>query len=1043
MVKFWNFFLLRKQFSYVLIAVLLIAGAYSLLNIPKENFPSINIPQAFVTASLPGASAEDMETLVTNKLEAQISGISNIDTITSTSGEGITQIIVQFTGNADTNQSIQDLRDAVARATPNLPSDVTTPQVIKLNFSDQPIVVVSISGNLSPLEFSDLGQEISDELLNISGVSEVSVAGIPKREVNVIVRKERLEQYGLRITDVIGAISGSNAALPAGRISIEGINYNVNFKGGITDPDQLRDIAISTRSGVPIYLRDIAEISDGLAAASTYSRVSLHGKPSEQAITLQVLKQSTGSVQGVANAVKEKIVELQKTSLAGLDVFVPPSTDQGIQVSEQLGSLTETGVITVILVILVLLVTIGWRESLVAALAIPLSFLIAFIGLHFTGNTLNFISLFALILAVGILVDSGIVVTEAIHARMKVFPTAIEAAFAALRDYAWPLVAGTFATIAVFAPLFFISGIVGKFIAGIPYTLIFVLIASIFVALGIVPLIAVMFTKRNPNRMEQMQEEYTSKVTVWYTEKLRAFLGKRRLQKIFLTSLIGLLFVSFTLPMIGLVSVTFFPQDDLDFVYINIKKAEGTVLAQTDLTVRAIEEILYQDEDIESFQTTVGQSSMLTGEGSSGSNQANITINLPEDRKKTSTEVSNDIREKLAVITDADIQVLQPSNGPPAGAPIQIQFVGDNTDELILATEKGKQLLSSLPNVHTITSSTEKNGIEFNLTIDRAKATALGLNTQLIAQTLRAAVNGTKATSITQTNQNIDVVVKMNLNPAYTDPSNTAEATIDSIKNLTIQGPSGPVLLGSILKDSLDMSNATVSHKDKKRIETISAYPNDTTTATAVVAEFQKRSGELNLPSSVTISYGGESESINQSFTEMFIALIAGLVLMFVILVISFNSIRYTLQLLSIVPLALIGVLWGLAVTGQSLSFTSLLGVIGLGGVIINHAIILMDSLIKNLHAEPDKDLLDIVVESSETRFRPIVLTTIATVIGMIPLAISNPTWGPFAFTVMFGLAFAICLTLVLVPMMFYRSVQKQRAKIAKKTLAGATSATN
>lgn len=1022
MLWLWNFFLERRQFSYVFIAVLLIAGTYAIVAIPKENSPSIDIPTGIVTAALPGASAEDMETLVTNKLEAQISGINNIDTITSSSGDGISQITVQFTANAETNQSIQDLRDAVARAVPNLPTDVTAPQVIKLNFSDQPILVVSVSGELSPLEFSNLGQTLSDDFLNISGVSQVNVAGVPKREVDVIVKKESLQQYGLRITDVIGAISASNAALPAGRISIDGVSYNVNFKGGITDPSQIQDIAVSTKNGVPIYLRDIAVISNDLAPATTYSRVSLDGKPSKQAITLLIYKQSGASIQGVANSVKAKITELQKTTLAGLDVFVPPSTDQGIQVSQQLGDLTETGLITVVLVILVLFLTIGWRESLVAALAIPLSFLIAFIGLYFTGNTLNFISLFALILAVGILVDSGIVVTEAIHARMKTHSTADAAAHAALKDYAWPLIAGTSATIAVFAPLFFISGIVGKFIAGIPYTLIFVLIASIIVALGIVPLVAILFTKKDPNRLEQKQEEYTEKATKWYTEKLRTILEHRRYQNIFIGSLVALLIASFALPITGLVGVSFFPQDDIDFVYVNIQKPVGTVLTQTDVVTRAVEEILYANKDVASFQTTVGESSSLTGAGSSGTNQANITINLQDKRKKTSTVISNELIRSLAVITDADVQVLQPSNGPPSGAPIQIQFVGDDLGELIVSADKGRQLLATIPHVINVTATTETNGTEFNLSIDRAKATALGLNTQLVGQTLRAAVNGTKATSITQKNKNIDVVVKLNLNTAYTDTSNTAETTIDSIKNLSIQGASGSVLLGSILKDSLGLSNSTVSHKDKKRIETISAYPDEKTTTAEVVSAFQKRASELNLPAGVVISYGGESESVNQSFTEMFIALIAGLVLMFIILVISFDSIRYTLYLLSIVPLSLIGVLSGLALTGQALSFTSLLGVIGLGGVIINHAIILMDSLIEQLNLHPDKPLIDIVVDASETRFRPIILTTIATVIGMVPLALSNPTWGPFAFTVMFGLTFAILLTLILVPVLFLRA---------------------
>ncbi|HEV7449537.1 MAG TPA: efflux RND transporter permease subunit, partial [Candidatus Paceibacterota bacterium] len=945
MLWLWNFFLERRQLSYVLIVVLLIAGAYAVVRIPKENAPQIDLAIAVVTASLPGASAEDMESLVTNKLEAQISGVANIDTLTSSSGDGVSAITVQFTAQANTDQSIQDLRDAVSRARPNLPADVDAPQVTKVNFSDQPIVAISISGDRTQEEFSKLGQNLEDELLNVSGVSQVQLAGVPPRQVTVIVRKEALEQYGLRITDVIAAISSSNAALPAGRIQMDGVSYNVNFKGGLTDPAQVQDIAVSSKNGVPVYLRDIADIQDGLAAATTYSRVSIGGKPSQAGITLFIYKQSTAGIQATAKNVEKEIDSLKSGELAGLEVFVPPSTDQGVQVGKQLGDLTETGLITVAFVIIVLLLTIGWRESLVAGLAIPLSFLIAFIGLYFTGNTLNFISLFALILAVGILVDSGIVVTEAIHARLRLFPTPIQAAKAALHDYAWPLIAGTMATVAVFAPLFFLTGIIGKFIAGIPYTLIFVLIASIFVALGIVPLIAVLFTKGEPNAMEKKQEEITHKVTVWYTKHLRALLEHRRYQNIFLWVLFLGMVGAFSLPILGLVTAEFFPGSDEDFIYLNLQKPQGTVLEQTDLTVRQVEEVLYADHDIASFQTIVGASSALSGgDPAHGSNQANITINLPEKRSKTSSAIAADLQSKLSGIMGADIQVLQAANGPPSGAPISIQFEGDDLGALITAAEKGKQLLASMPHVTNITATTQQNGTEFNLAIDRAKAASLGLNTSVVAQTLRAAVNGTKATSINQDKQSIDVVVKLNLNSAYTGPGDTAQTTIDSIKNLSIQGASGnSVLLGSVLQDSLGLSSAAIAHKDKNRIQTVSAYPDASTDVTTVVAQFQKRIGELNLPSGITVSYGGESESINESFTQMFVALIAGLVLMFIILIISFNSIRYTLYLLYIVPLSLIGVLGGLALTGQSLSFTSLLGIIGLGGVIINHAIILMD----------------------------------------------------------------------------------------------------
>ncbi|HQU07856.1 MAG: hypothetical protein B7X04_02185 [Parcubacteria group bacterium 21-54-25] len=1032
MLWLWHFFLDRRQFSYVLVATLIIAGSFSLLQIPKEVQPPVNIAEGIVVTTLTGASATDMETLVTNKLEDQISGISNIDTMTSTSRDSVSTITVQFDANANIDQSIQNLRDAVSKAVPNLPADASTPAVTKVSFSNTPVLIASVAAPVPPLLLSETGQTVSDALKRVSGVSDVNVAGVPDRQVDVIVNKNNLAAYGLTLADVIGAIQTANAPIPVGAISTNGVSYTVNFKGGITDPATINNVVVASKNGAAVYVRDVAQVINGLAPATTYSRLSLGGKPAQNAITFSVYKQSSASTQGVASAVKDALQSLQKTTLAGFTVYVSPATDMSVQVGKQLGDLAKTGVETVALVLLVLLITIGWREAVVAAISIPLSFLIAFIGLYMTGNSLNFISLFALILAVGILVDSGIVVTEAIHARMRGNGGALAAARQALADYAWPLIAGTMATVAVFVPLFFISGIVGKFIAGIPYTLIFVLTASIFVSLGLVPLLAIVLSKKHTNAFEEKQEYYTARITAWYKNMLRRILTHRHTQKIFLLLLAGLFAVSISLPLLGVVQTVFLPQNNQDFVFISITKPYGTTLAVTNRAVEQVEAVLYKDPEVYSFQTTVGQGSALAGgalaNAASGANIANITVNLPPGHPYTSTYVVNDLQKRLASITDATVQVLQVTGGPPGGAPVQIEFLGNNLNDIITAADNAKHLLATIPGVTNLTSSTQDNGTEFDFTIDRAKAAARGVSTLAVAQTLRSAINGTKAISITQPNQTMDVVVKMNLNAGGTNPSHTASTTLGTLKNLTVYGTQGPVLLGSILSATLAQNNASIVHKDKVRMETVSAYPSSNTTASAIVSAFQKKISSLSLPPGVSVSYGGDTKSINQSFSQMFVALIAGLVLMFMILIVAFNSFRYTFYLISIVPLSLIGVLDGLALTGQPISFSSLLGVIALGGVIINHAIILMDSMIRHLRATPEAAPIDVVVDSAATRLRPIVLTTITTVIGMIPLSLTNATWGPLAFSIMFGLAFAIVLTLVLVPVLFYRAqLRKQR----------------
>jgi multidrug efflux pump subunit AcrB len=528
----WIFFLQKKAFTYLLMFSLIVGGLYSLSAIPKESSPEVIIPYGIVSATLRGASAEDTEKLLTNKIESEVANIDNIYKVTSSSREGVAVVSAQFNADADIDKSIQDLKDAVDKAKVTFPAEADEPAVTRVNFADQPILIVSLSADLPERQLTLLGDDLKDELKKVPGVSDVDILGTRAREVGVVLKKQELEKYGLSVEEVTGAIAQANAAFPIGSITVSDIDYPIKFAGAITEPTQVPDITIRTQNGSAIYLRDIAFVADGLESPKSYSRLSTERKPSTQAISLNIYKRSGGDVTVITNDVHKKIDELKTNILQGADVVV--AYDAGEEVNKDLRELTKVGLETVALVMLMLFLTIGWRESVVAALSIPLSFVIGFIGLYASGNTINFLSLFSLILAIGILVDSGIVVTEAIHTRLKKYGNAYDAAVASIREYAWPLIAGTMATVVFFAPLFFLSGIVGQFIASIPFTLIFVLIASLVVALGMVPLLAILFTKEHKNRLEDLQEEYSHKIQHWYKEFLTRIFQNRKLQNRFL-----------------------------------------------------------------------------------------------------------------------------------------------------------------------------------------------------------------------------------------------------------------------------------------------------------------------------------------------------------------------------------------------------------------------------------------------------------------------------------------------------------------------------
>jgi len=1022
MLSIWSFFVQKKSFTYLLVISLVFAGLFSVIAIPKESAPEVQIPIAIVTTVLPGGSADDMEKLVTNTIEERLSsGLDDVKKITSTSGNSVSSIVVEFNADADLEKSIQKVKDEVDIAKRELPGEAEDPVVSEVNFVDQPVLLFSVSSDLPITELIRLADMVEDEIKAIPGVSRVVKSGIPQREVQVIVSKEALNNFGIQITDVVRALSLANSSIPVGDIQVDGIEYAVRFEGDIENTSEIADIAIATGDGRPVYIRDIAFVSDGVSKATSFSRTSIGGSLSEQSVSFAVFKTHGGDVTRLTSAVRERLSDLQETIL--IDSEVLSSFDTGEFVKDDLKTLSFTGLQTIILVMIILFLAIGWRASLVAGSAIPLSFLIAFIGLSASGNTINFVSLFSLILAVGILVDSAIVVTEGMYKRVAEDGNKVTAAYNTLREFHWPITSGTMTTVAVFAPLFFISGVTGEFIASIPFTIIFVLLASLFVALAIVPLFAsiVLRADRQVSTFSAAQEYYFMRLQTWYKKKLLSVLGVRKRERNFIVGIMLLLVVSIAFPITGIVDVIFFPDGDEDFLFVDIEGREGTTLGETDLLARAVEDILIQNDVIASFTTTVGASSSFSESSSSGSRFANMTLILSEDRKKTSLEIVTDLRSDLRNIPHADVRVFQPSGGPPAGAPVLVTFLGDDTVELEAVAIRARDILKGIPGTTEVDSSIRSDGIDFVFRIDRAKAAEAGQSPSSIAGILRTAVHGTTATTIQKNGEDIDVVVKLNVNADYLDPHDTTRTTADAIRFIEVQTQNGPVLLGSFLDTYVEKSTAYIRHEDRKRVASVTSELEDGIVASSIVSAFEEKKDELLLPTGVTMNIGGETEDVDQSFRDMFVALIAGMVLILAILVLQFNSFRYAFYIISVVPFTLIGIFAGLAISRLPLSFPSIMGFIALAGIVVNNSIILIDVMNRLRVAHPSMPIRDVVLEGASSRLRPILLTTLTTVIGIVPLTYASALWAPLAFAIMFGLSFAVLITLVLIPILYDR----------------------
>jgi multidrug efflux pump subunit AcrB len=1080
----WEFFIKNSKFAYLFLVTLIGVGLYCVVSISKESAPEVEIPVGVVTVVLPGAPAADVESLVTNEIEKGLNSLENVKKITSTSRESVSSVVVEFDAEADINESILDLKDKVDKTKSDLPDDAEDPVVTEVNFVDQPIMTIAMSADLSDYEFTLLSDDVEREIEKISGVSRVEKSGVRKREVTVIVDQESLQRFDITLGEVTSALSTANLTFPIGQITSDGVSYNVAFEGDIKDTTQIQNIGVASRGGQPVYIKDIATIEDGLASINLISRLSVAGEPSQSSVSFSVYKQSGGDITVITDNVNKRIDELKQPAQFLHGVTTITILDAGNDIKRDLVNLSNSGLQTVFLVVILLVLTIGWREGLLAGISIPLSFLFGFIGLYFSGNTINFLSLFSLILGIGILVDSAIVIVEGINRKMKDNPeiNKQEAAISTIREFSAPLISGTLTTVSMFVGLFIVSGVTGQFIASIPFTLIFLLFASLFVSLAILPLIASTFLHRkNATEFERKQVYYAHKLETWYRNKLATYIGNEAKENKFLAAIFAALIFSiflpinfiaglilapavyfltlwshdikkrkkwselkrkllwfpsvvisivliatvsgFLLPSFSLVKVIFFNQSDIDYLIVEIEEPEGTVKNITDVSTRRVEEILYEVPEIDSFTVTVGSGNEF-GSGGTGDKLANIFINLDKDRERTSTEIVDDLRVKMNEVSDIKVTVNQPSDGPPTGAAIIVKYLGDDLSEITKLANDSAEIFRTLPDTVNVKTSTNNNSTEFVLELDRDKAAALGVSPLTVSQVARTALYGAKATSITTLKEDIDVVVKLNVaNDADVTNETSKITSINALSQILIPTQSGMVPLSSLAKISLRESSSVINHEEAKRVVTVTADVSGSGNAREIQAEAIKTIEEkLDIPTDVTLSTGGgEADESNKAFMEMFFALIVGILLMVGILTLQFNSYLHMRYVLSILPYSLIGIMLGLAITQNTLSFPSMMGFIALSGIVVNNSILLIDMMNQMRKSNPNKNIREVVLDSAANRLRPILLTTITTVIGMIPLTYAGDLWSPLAYAVMFGLIFSVIITLVLIPITYSR----------------------
>jgi len=1022
----------------VLIAIIIVLGTFTYVSLPRESAPDIPIPVIVVSTSYEGVAPEDIESSITLKIEKELAGLKGVKEIRSASIEGVSIITIEFLPDISTDDAMQHVRDKVDRAKAELPHDAEEPVLTEISISDFPILMVNLSGPVSPVQLKAIADDLEDYIDAIPGVLNCDVIGGLEREIRLEIDQDKVAAYGLTIPEIIELIPSENVNISAGGLETPGTKLNVRVPAQFAQPEEVDKLLIATRDGRPIYLTDVAEVRDTFKDRTSISRLD-----GEDSITLSVQKRAGENIIAIVDRVMA-VIEHAKTQVpAGVRFAV--TLDQSEDIRGIVKDLENNMLTGLILVVGVLLVSLGWRPAIVVGLAIPMSMLLSFTVIQLLGCTLNMVVLFSLIMALGMLVDNAIVIVENIYRHYTLCGDRVQAAMRGTGEVAWPVITSTLTTLAAFAPLIFWPDIMGEFMKYLPITLIITLTSSLFVALVISPTLAAVFVHAQAHRAGQAHPVIRA-----YRRILRLTLRHR--------------FTTLGLAVLLLIGVgvsnlrhgtglEFFPEVDPRRATINIRCPQGTNIYESDRLARIVESRLARYRQyFEHVITNVGSGGDLFfgGGASAGGHVTTITLIFPkyELRERPSADILAEVRNDLADISGAELKVEKQEQGPPTGAAVTVRLIGRDFNILQTLSEQARQAISGVRNLVNLRSDFEAARPELAFQVDRQRAMMLGVNTAVIGNFLKTAVFGREVGKYRQFNDEYDITVRLPLEQ---------RTSVDDLFRLRVPNNAGQAVpLSSLGEFQYTGGYGTIRRVDQKRVITLTGDA-EGRRSTEVLRDVQDRLARLDLPPGYEIRYAGEKEEQDKAFAFLSKAFVVALLLITLILVAQFNSLSVPLTIMSTVVLSLIGVFAGLLICRMPFGIIMTgVGVISLAGVVVNNAIVLLDYT-RQLRAQ-GLGLIEAAVQAGATRLRPVFLTAITTVLGLVPMAIgisydfhdmawatrseSTEWWGNMATTVIFGLSFATILTLVVLPTL-YVTVCQTGAAIRRRFGGTAATPTN
>ncbi|MFA6305857.1 MAG: efflux RND transporter permease subunit [Candidatus Gracilibacteria bacterium] len=1031
----WGFFVVKRAVAWLFLLAVIILGIYSAITLPREIQPEVNVPYIMVSTYLPGANPSDTELLLTKPLEKQIATASDIKNLTSSSSFGLSFIFAEFEAKVDVDDSLQQVKDAVEKVKQDLPKDASSPQVQKMEMNEFPIITFSVTGNLPVYELTKITKTVQEELEKIKGVSKIKILGGEEKYIKVKIDSNRLNEYNLSIDQVSSIIKYSNINLPIGLISSDKLNYSVRIDNRLTSIEDIQNLPLfSTKNSDVILLKDIAEISESLPQKNTISNVSVKGNKSLTAVSLQVYKKTGSNIVDIAEKTKEKVEEMKQNDTIPKSINIIVTNDNSFFVTEELGNLTSNGIQTAIFIVITLFLALGLTQGIIAGMTIPITFLMTFPVLDYFDMSFNVLSLFALVMSLGITIDTTVVIMEGMYENLKKGFTPKDSALLSINMYKWPLIAGTLTNIFAFFPMLLVSGIMGEFLKTMPITITATLIASLFLALTIAPSIAAKFIKHKKETEEH--HSILEPFFAWSGEKfykwLKEIFAKKSKRILTMLTIISAFALSIALPISGILKVEMFPPTDQTYFTIAIEAPKGLIVSETEKIVKDIEEYLYKIPEVENFVTQIGttQSIALTedtkfmGQGSlTESNIANITVNLAEKdkREKESFMIAETAREHFKNYQKAKINVNEIKEGPPSEDPITVRITGKDLEKLKEISKQVEEIIKKTQGTNTIKSSLKSGIDEFEFILDPGKIAKNNLTIAQASIQIRDIIQGIKSTDITFEDEDKSIFIEYD----FEKTDGKTNLSINDIENLQILTPKGnSIPLSELGSYKLVNSISEIQREDQNRIIKITSATNKDINAVEINQKISEEIGKIELPSGYEISYGGDLEEIRESFMDLFRVMIIGIILIAGSLVMMFNSFRQPLIILFTLPLALIGVFPGLLLIGLNLSFPAFLGVVSLCGIVVSNGIVLIDRINENI--QNNVEFSEAIVEATKSRIEPIVMTAITTILGVIPLSLSNAFWAGLGFTIAFGQMFSTILLLVVIPILYY-SFEKKR----------------